>query len=79
MRVKVDFAEGGIGYQHEHYHSQVTYVESGVFDFTIGDDTTTVKGGDSVYIPPNVLHGAICTKAGILIDVFSPIREDFMD
>jgi len=78
MLVKVSFATGGIGYEHEHHHSQVTYVESGSFDFTIGGVTKTVKGGDSVYIPPHVLHGATCTEEGILIDVFSPIREDFM-
>lgn len=78
MLVKVAFDKGGIGYKHEHHHSQVTYVESGSFDFSIGDETKTVKGGDSVYIPPHVLHGAICTEKGILIDVFSPIREDFM-
>lgn len=78
MLVKVSFDEGGIGYKHEHYHSQVTYVESGTFEFSIGDETKTVKVGDTVYIPPHVLHGAVCTDAGILIDVFSPIREDFM-
>ncbi len=79
MLVKVSFDKGGIGYKHEHHHSQVTYVESGSFDFSIGDVTKTVKGGDSVYIPPHILHGAVCTEAGILIDVFSPIREDFID
>lgn len=79
MLVKVEFDKDGIGYKHEHYHSQVTYVESGSFDFSIGDVTKTVRGGDSVYIPPHVLHGAICTEKGILIDVFSPIREDFME
>jgi quercetin dioxygenase-like cupin family protein len=79
MLVKVHFDKGGIGYKHAHHHSQVTYVESGAFDFSIGDVTKTVKGGDSVYIPPHVLHGAICTKEGVLIDVFSPIREDFME
>jgi quercetin dioxygenase-like cupin family protein len=78
MLVKVDFQVGAIGTLHEHHHSQVTYVESGSFDFTIGDATKTVKGGDTVYIPPHVLHGAICTEAGVLIDVFSPMREDFM-
>lgn len=78
MLVVVEFDEGGIGYKHEHHHSQVTYIESGEFDFSIGEITKTVKGGDSVYIPPHVLHGAICKKAGILVDVFSPIREDFM-
>ena len=79
MLVKVHFDQGGIGYKHEHHHSQVTYVESGEFEFSIGDETRTVKGGDSVYIPPHVLHGAVCTKEGMLIDVFSPIREDFME
>jgi quercetin dioxygenase-like cupin family protein len=78
MLVKVDFQVGAIGTLHEHHHSQVTYVESGSFDFTIGDATKTVKGGDTVYIPPHVLHGAICTESGVLIDVFSPMREDFM-
>ena len=78
MLVKVDFQVGAIGTLHEHHHSQVTYVESGSFDFTIGDATKTVKGGDTVYIPPHVLHGAICTEAGVLIDVFSPMREDFL-
>lgn len=79
MLVKVSFDQGGIGYKHEHHHSQVTYVASGEFDFSIGEVTKTVVGGDSVYIPPRVLHGAVCKKAGILIDVFSPIREDFME
>lgn len=79
MLVKVHFDEGGIGYKHEHYHSQVTYIESGEFEFSIGEETKLVKEGDSVYIPPHVLHGAICKKTGVLIDVFSPIREDFME
>lgn len=79
MLVKVHFDAGGIGYKHEHHHSQVTYVASGEFEFTIGDDVKTVKGGDSVYIPPHVLHGCQCKKTGVLIDVFSPIREDFME
>lgn len=78
MLVKVDFAAGGIGTAHEHYHSQVTYVSSGEFEFTVAGVLQKVKSGDSVYIPPNTLHGTICIKAGVLIDVFSPVREDFM-
>ncbi|WP_179374820.1 cupin domain-containing protein [Winogradskyella wichelsiae] len=79
MLVKVFFEVGAIGYEHEHHHSQVTYAIDGEWEFSIGGVTQTVKDGDSVYIPPHVLHGAKCTKAGILIDVFSPIREDFME
>lgn len=78
MLVKVHFEEGAIGAMHSHYHSQVTYVESGEFDITIENETKTIKAGDSFYIPPNAMHGAVCSKSGVLIDVFSPIREDFM-
>ncbi|MDA8595177.1 cupin domain-containing protein [Flavobacteriaceae bacterium] len=79
MLVKVHFDKGGIGPMHEHFHSQVTYVESGKFEVTIDGETQLLGAGDSFYIQPNKLHGAICREAGVLIDVFSPIREDFME
>ena len=78
MLVNVHFEAGGVGVMHNHHHSQVTYVASGVFEFTVGDEIRTVKEGDSLYIPPNVMHGTVCKESGILIDVFSPLREDFM-
>ena len=79
MLVKAIFESGAEGYQHEHYHSQVTYVESGVFDVTINGETKRQSAGDSYYIPPHVIHGAICVEAGVLLDMFSPIREDFFE
>ena len=78
MLVKVDFQPGAVGQLHEHHHSQVTYVESGAFEMTIGDEVRTIRGGDSYYIPPHVMHGCVCKEAGVLIDVFSPVREDFL-
>ncbi|KQC34571.1 cupin [Nonlabens sp. YIK11] len=78
MLVKVHFEKGGVGAMHQHHHSQVTYVESGAFEMTIDGETKKLKTGDSFYIPTNVMHGALCLEAGMLIDVFSPIREDFM-
>lgn len=78
MMVKVQFEKGGIGAIHEHHHSQVTYVVSGEFEMKIGEETKILKGGDAFYIPPHVLHGCQCLKDGMLIDVFSPAREDFL-
>jgi len=78
MLVNVAFEKGAIGAMHEHYHAQVTYVVSGQFEMTIGDVSKILKSGDSFYIEPQVCHGAVCLEAGLLIDVFSPIREDFM-
>src|SRR5213075_1599006 len=78
MVVKVEFETGGIGSLHQHYHSQITHVESGVFEVEIGNEKKILKGGDAFFIPPNVMHGAVCKETGVLIDVFSPMREDFI-
>lgn len=78
MLVKAKFDTGAVGQLHKHYHSQVTFVASGEFEMTIGDDVRIIKAGDSYYIPPHEMHGCVCLKPGILIDVFSPAREDFL-
>lgn len=78
MLVKAKFEKGAVGMLHKHYHSQVTYVESGEFEMKIGEETRVLKRGDSFYILPHIMHGCVCTSPGILIDVFSPAREDFL-
>lgn len=78
MLVKAKFDEGAVGTLHEHYHSQVTYVESGVFEMTIGELKKIIRKGDGYYIPPHEIHGCICLEPGTLIDIFSPHREDFL-
>jgi quercetin dioxygenase-like cupin family protein len=78
MMVKVWFKDGAEGYIHKHRHSQVTYIECGEFDVNVGGVIKRMTAGDSYYIPPEVEHGAICIKAGILLDTFSPRRDDFL-
>ncbi|NDV45846.1 cupin domain-containing protein [Paludibacter sp. 221] len=78
MIVKVEFEKDAVGSEHSHPHSQSTYVASGVFEFAVGDEKQVVKPGDGIYIEPNVKHGVTCIEAGILIDAFSPMRDDFL-
>lgn len=78
MLVKAKFDTGAVGVLHEHHHSQVTYVESGVFEMTIGNEKKIIIKGDGYYVPPHEIHGCICLEPGVLIDVFSPHREDFL-
>ena len=78
MMVKVAFEKGGIGTLHSHFHTQMSYVDSGAFEITIGDKTGVLKKGDAYYIPPNIVHGALCLEAGVLVDIFTPLREDFI-
>jgi len=78
MMVKVAFEAGGIGAAHKHPHSQMSYVESGRFEISIGDETRVLKAGDVYHIPSGVRHSALALEAGVLIDVFTPMREDFV-
>ncbi len=79
MMVKVSFATGGVGELHKHLHVQMSFVESGVFEVEIDNVKKILKKGDVFHIPSNILHGAVCIEEGILIDVFSPMREDFIN
>lgn len=79
MMVLVKFEEGALGSPHQHFHTQATYCVSGKFEFEIDGQKQIVKAGDGVYIEPNLLHSAVCLEEGMLIDTFSPIREEFLD
>lgn len=78
MAVEVHFEKGAVGAMHNHPHEQLTYVLSGEFEFTIGDETKIVKAGDTMYKEPSIEHGCVCLEAGVLIDNFTPMRKDFV-
>jgi quercetin dioxygenase-like cupin family protein len=78
MVVKVAFEAGGVGPLHQHDHVQITHVETGVFEVEIDGVKNVLKAGDAFHIPSNLMHGAVCIEEGVLIDVFSPMREDFV-
>lgn len=78
MGVEVYFEEGAIGKMHSHPHVQLTYILEGEFEFTIGGETKIVKKGDTLQKDPDVMHGCTCLKKGVLFDVFTPYREDFL-
>lgn len=78
MAVEVDFEKGAIGAMHTHPHSQISYVLSGRFEATIDGVTKIIEKGDTYVTAPNAPHGVICVEAGTLLDVFTPMREDFL-
>ncbi len=78
MMCEITFEKGAKGNFHSHVHEQITYVAEGSFAFTVAGETRTVKKGDSVYMPSGAEHGVTCLEAGKLVDVFSPMREDFL-
>ncbi len=78
MAVEVHFEKDAVGPLHSHPHTQLSYVLEGEFEFEIDGIKRVVKQGDTLYKLPNLVHGCKCTKKGILLDVFTPHREDFI-
>lgn len=78
MLVRVEFEAGAVGEPHSHPHLQCASVESGVFDVTIDGRTERLSRGDTFFVPSGAVHGAVCIEPGVLIDVFAPMREDFV-
>jgi len=65
---------------HSHPHEQIVYVTKGRFDFQVeGRENVVLGEGDSVYVEPNVVHGGKPLEDNsTLLDIFTPIREDFL-
>lgn len=78
MAVKVLFEKGSEGAIHTHPHTQVSYIVSGRFEVNLGGEKREMEGGDSYYVAPDLEHGVQCLDKGIIIDMFSPVREDFL-
>jgi len=78
MIVRVEFDSGGVGAMHHHPHRQASYVASGRFSVTVGEEVTELGVGDCFYPPANMPHGVTALEGGVLIDVFTPVREDFL-
>lgn len=78
MVVENVFQKGAVGSLHSHPHTQITYVVSGKFEFNIGGEKRIVTAGDTMLKKNGIEHGCVCLEAGILLDIFSPMREDFV-
>ena len=79
MNVELHIEKGAKGAMHSHPHEQIGYVISGSLVFhEAGKEDVTLKTGDSYYVAPNVEHGIDCLTDVKLLDIFTPMREDFV-
>lgn len=79
MAVEVHFEKGAIGALHKHPHEQIGYVVSGAIEYQEeGLENKVLVSGDSYHVAPNKVHGVIALEETVLLDVFTPMREDFI-
>jgi len=65
--------------EHSHINEQVTYILDGWLRFQINGEIVDVRAGEVLCIPPNVPHSAEAMEDTIDLDVFQPVRQDWVD
>jgi quercetin dioxygenase-like cupin family protein len=69
---------GAVVGRHSHINEQVTNLLSGRLKFVFDDGETTIATGQSLQIPSNVPHRVEALEDSVALDVFSPVREDWI-
>ena len=64
--------------EHSHPHEQTGYLVKGHMRVSIGSEENDVMPGDSWCIPSGVEHGAEILEDSVAVEVFSPVREDYL-
>lgn len=75
---KMNYVIGNFATEHKHPHEQSGYVISGKYRMTIDGQEYELNPGDSYAIPGNTPHSFKVIESGEVIDVFTPIREDYL-
>ena len=78
MCVENTFETGAVGALHSHPHTQLTYIVSGRFRFTVGEETMEVAAGDTLLKKNGIPHGCVALEGGVMLDFFHPMRKDFV-
>ena len=79
MCVENVFETGAVGALHSHPHTQLTYILSGKFRFTVGDEVYEVGPGDTLLKKDGVIHGCTAIEGGVLLYFFTPMRKEFVE
>ena len=70
---------GAVVKMHSHENEQVSHVLSGVARFTVAGETIVARAGDMLQIPSMAEHGVETLEDAVVIDVFNPVRQDWID
>jgi unsaturated pyranuronate lyase len=73
----VEIKGGSVLPEHKHFQEQITYIVKGQLDMVIGGEKYSLTEGSVHVIPPNVPHSAVAPMDCVVVDAFSPARDDY--
>lgn len=75
---KITMLKGAVVREHSHVNEQITMLESGTMRFVVEGNETILKAGDNLQVAPNAPHWVEALEDCVAVDLFSPIREDWI-
>ena len=78
MIAQIYLKRGALIPRHSHESEQMTYILQGALRFLVGSEEVTVREGEVLHIPANVAHQAEALEDTFELDIFSPIRADWL-
>ncbi|MFJ9500401.1 cupin domain-containing protein [Brevibacillus centrosporus] len=78
MVVRVEAPKGAVAPGHAHPHEQISMIISGSVRFRIGNEERVLGPGELVHIPSQAEHEAEMLEDALFLDIFQPVREDFL-
>ncbi|HXA00177.1 MAG TPA: cupin domain-containing protein [Candidatus Dormibacteraeota bacterium] len=73
-----EMAKGWVGTVHSHPHDQIVYVVHGYLKVACEGKTFDLRTGDTFVVRGGVEHGASAVEESLVVDVFTPWREDYL-
>ncbi len=75
---RITLAKGAVVPSHAHENEQIATVLEGRLRFRVGDEERVVAAGESVPLPGGVPHEVEALEDSVVLDVFSPVRDDWL-
>jgi quercetin dioxygenase-like cupin family protein len=70
--------QGAVVPEHRHPSEQITFLQQGKLRITLGGEVCVLEAGEMLEIPPNVAHSVEVLDESVAVDVFAPLREDWI-
>ncbi len=78
MQMRVEFSAGSHLPEHQHPHEQITHMLAGCLRMTVAGISHELRTGETLYIASNLPHFADALEDAMVVETFSPPREDLL-
>jgi quercetin dioxygenase-like cupin family protein len=75
---RIHLLQGARVPEHRHPSEQITFLQQGRLRFTLDAEVCVLEAGEMLEIPPNVPHSVEAVEESVAVDVFAPVREDWI-